>query len=136
MQRSCIKFVPMGIIRKTKSVERLLHVFNECENALSVVHLINSLESHMNKTTVYRILDRLEQDGLVHSFLDKHGLKWYAKCSGCSSHNHSDLHPHFQCNDCGTIQCLPVDIQIPAISGHQIESMEVLLQGTCAKCLS
>lgn len=126
----------MGVIRKTKSVEMLLHVFSECKNALSVVHLIDSLKEHMNKTTVYRILDRLEQDGIVHSFLDKDGLKWYAKCSDCNSEDHSDLHPHFQCKDCGTIQCLPVDIQIPTITNHQIESVEVLLQGTCANCLS
>lgn len=126
----------MGIIRKTKSVELLLNVFHQSQSALSVVQLIDNLKSNMNKTTVYRILDRLEQEGVVHSFLGKDGLKWYAKCSECSAHQHSDLHPHFQCNDCGTIECLSVDIQIPVISDRQIDSAEVLLQGTCPNCLS
>lgn len=126
----------MGIIRKTKSVELLLSVFKESRSALSVVQLIENLKADMNKTTVYRILDRLEQEGIVHSFLDRDGLKWYAKCSECSSNKHSDLHPHFQCNDCGTIECLSIDIKIPMVAGRRIDSAEVLLQGTCPNCLS
>ncbi|MDT7830828.1 transcriptional repressor [Flavobacteriaceae bacterium S356] len=126
----------MGIIRKTKSVGLLLNVFNQSKSALSVVHLIENLKASMNKTTVYRILDRLEQEGVVHSFLDKDGLTWYAKCTECTSHEHSDVHPHFQCNDCGTIECLSIDISIPTISDRQIDSADVLLQGTCPSCLS
>ncbi len=126
----------MGIIRKTKSVQLLLNVFDQSKNALSVVQLIDTMSSHMNKTTVYRILDRLEQGGIVHSFLGKEGLKWYAKCSECSSHKHSDLHPHFQCKNCGTIECLSIDIQIPEISNRHVDSAEILLQGTCPSCLS
>jgi len=126
----------MGIIRKTKSLETLLTTFNQSKSALSVVQLVELTEKHMNKTTVYRILDRLEHEGIVHSFLGKDGLKWYAKCSECTSHQHSDLHPHFQCNDCGNIECLSVDIKIPVILDRQIDSADVLLQGTCPNCLS
>ena len=124
----------MGIIRKTKSVKLLLDVFQHADNAISVVELVEKMSEHMNKTTVYRILDRLEQEGIVHSFLGKEGLKWYAKCSDCTSHNHSDLHPHFQCNDCGIIECLPVEIAIPTISDRQISSVEIMLSGTCSNC--
>ena len=124
----------MGIIRKTKSVKLLLNVFQRAENAISVVELVEKMSEHMNKTTVYRILDRLEQEGMVHSFLGKEGLKWYAKCSDCTSHHHSDLHPHFQCNDCGNIECLPVEIAIPTISDRQISSVEIMMSGTCSNC--
>lgn len=126
----------MGIVRKTKSVSLLLNVFQQSESALSVVQLVESMSDHMNKTTVYRILDRLEQEGTVHSFLGKDGLKWYAKCADCSSYHHSDAHPHFQCTDCGTVECVPIDISIPVISDRKINSMEVMLTGTCANCLS
>ena len=33
----------------------------------------------MNKTTVYRILDRFEKEGILHWFIDNDGLKRYAK---------------------------------------------------------
>lgn len=125
----------MGIVRKTKSVALLLNVFSQSSNALSVVQLVDKMSAQMNKTTVYRVLDRLEQEGIVHSFLGKEGLKWYAKCSKCTSEQHSDLHPHFQCKDCGAIECLPVHITIPAIDNRKIDSVEIMLQGTCPKCL-
>lgn len=136
LQLSCINFVTMGIVRKTKSVNLLLAVFQESEKALSVVQLVESMRDQMNKTTVYRILDRLEQGGMVHSFFGKDGLKWYAKCSECSVHHHSDEHPHFQCSDCGTIECLSVDINIPTIPNLQISSAEIMLTGTCSNCSS
>jgi Fur family ferric uptake transcriptional regulator len=64
----------------------------------------------MNKTTIYRVLDKLEDDGILHSFLDKNGVKWYAKCNGCSKAEHVDIHPHFECIDCGKIDCIDLDL--------------------------
>lgn len=136
MQLDYNKFVKMGIIRKTKSVEALLDVFRKSEGSVSVVYLVEHLKKKMNKTTVYRILERMEQDGIVHSFNDRNGLRWYAKCKGCSSENHLDRHPHFQCNGCGAMECLALDIAIPAVSNYQIDAAEIILTGTCSKCLS
>ena len=126
----------MGIIRKTKSVKMLLNVFDDNQNAVSVVQLMDTFKEYMNKTTVYRILERLEQEGIVHSFLGKGGVKWYAKCSECTSEHHSDKHPHFQCKNCGNVECLPLHIPIPNIANRQIDSVEIILQGTCPNCLS
>ena len=89
----------MGVIRKTKALSTVLSIFESKNEAKSVVSLIELVKGDMNKTTVYRILDRLEQDGIIHSFNGKDGLKWYAKCEGCSAHKHSDTHPHFQCTE-------------------------------------
>jgi len=124
----------MGIIRKTKSVEIILNEFSNRGSAISVIELIENLKNDINKTTVYRVLDRLEDDGVVHSFLGNSGIKWYAMCKGCSSHNHTDFHPHFQCLDCGDVECLTVDIDIPKIPNKRIEASQILLQGKCANC--
>lgn len=124
----------MSVIRKTKSVQTLLTIFENNSQAISAVNLINQLDSIMNKTTIYRILDRLENDGIVHSFLGKEGLKWYAKCSGCSSDNHKDIHPHFQCKDCGKVDCISLGINIPNIPGRKVDSSQLLLVGKCDNC--
>ncbi|NER14888.1 transcriptional regulator [Leptobacterium flavescens] len=124
------------IRRKTKKVETLINLFEQKNEALSVVDLTNRLSTQMNKTTVYRILDRLEQSGVVHSFNDSNGLRWYAKCNGCSATKHTDTHPHFQCTDCGTIECLSMEIPVPSISNRQINSVEIMLKGTCERCIS
>ena len=126
----------MGIIRKTKSVEVLLNEFNNNSSAISVTKLVTKLNSMFNKTTIYRVLDKLEDDGVLHSFLGKNGLKWYAKCNGCSADKHKDLHPHFQCLDCGKVDCLSFNIEIPKISNRKIEFSQFLIQGQCEECLT
>lgn len=124
----------MGVIRKTKSVTTILDIFNQSSEAISVVDLIEQLDGKMNKTTIYRILDRLDEDGVLHSFLGKHGIKWYAKCNNCSSVHHDDVHPHFQCKECGKTDCVPIDIPIPTLPNRKIETSQVLLVGICEEC--
>ena len=124
----------MGIIRKTKSVEVLLSEFHKNSEAISVKKLIENLGSKLNKTTIYRVLDKLEDDGVLHSFLGKNGLKWYAKCNGCTGAKHMDVHPHFQCLDCGKVDCLSVNVQISKIPNRKITASQVLIQGTCETC--
>jgi len=125
----------MGILRKTKSVKIVLDEFDKNPSATSVITLVDRLKSEMNKTTVYRILDKLEDDGVLHSFLGKNGHKWYAKCEGCNSTTHHDVHPHFQCTSCGKVDCLTINLSIPEIPNRTVEVCQVLLQGKCESCL-
>lgn len=124
----------MGVLRKTKSVEIVLKEFDENSSAVSVITLVERLRSEMNKTTVYRILNKLEDDGIVHSFLGKNGHKWYAKCHNCSSVVHKDIHPHFQCIICGKVDCIDVNVVIPEIANRKVEISQILLQGKCESC--
>ncbi len=124
----------MGIIRKTKSVELLLNEFEKNSGGISAIELIDRLKENINKTTVYRVLDKLEDDGILHSFHGKKGIKWYAKCNGCSEDKHHDVHPHFECLDCGKVDCLPVNLFIPKIPNRKIIFSQVLIQGKCELC--
>ena len=136
MQLNCIKFVTMGIVRKTKAVNTVLNIFEHNNEAKSVVNLIELVKGEMNKTTVYRILDRLEQDGTIHCFNGKDGLKWYAKCNGCSENHHYDLHPHFQCTNCYKVECLSLEVKIPTLKNHKVDTTDILLMGQCSDCLT
>jgi len=135
LQPSCDKFVPMGIIRKTKSVKKILDEFQIESKALSTLDLINRFQAEFNKTTIYRVLDKLEDDGVLHSFQGNNGVKWYAKCEACTEHKHSDIHPHFQCISCGQTDCLDVSVPIPTIPNREVSFSQFLLQGRCEKCL-
>ncbi|WBX74765.1 transcriptional repressor [Tenacibaculum pacificus] len=126
----------MGIIRKTKSVNILLDEFSKNSSAISVIILIERLSLKMNKTTIYRILDKLEDDGVLHSFLGKNGNKWYAKCNDCSNTKHHDTHPHFQCSDCGKVDCLSTNVLIPNIPNRKVDTSQILIQGKCEECFS
>ena len=124
----------MGIMRQTKSVKRILNEFEKEPKALSTVDLIKRLSQDHNKTTIYRVLDRLEDDGVLHSFQGTDGVKFYAKCHGCSKSQHSDIHPHFQCVSCGKMDCLEVRVSLPKIPNRRVLSSELLLQGHCEQC--
>lgn len=124
----------MTVIRKTKGLSLVLDMFEKKNESISVVALIEVLKNNMNRTTVYRILDRLENQGVLHSFNSKDGLKWYAKCDGCTTHAHSDMHPHFQCTDCDKIECIEVKIDIPILTSRKINTTEILLLGQCEAC--
>jgi len=125
----------MGAVRNTKSVRTICKRFEETTSALSVVQLIDEYQKSMSRTTVYRILDRLEGNGTLHSFIGKDGNKWYAKCRNYSTSQPHGLHPHFQCSECGKTECLDVPVALPIVSRHQVDKAEVLLIGRCENCL-
>ncbi|MEM7484924.1 MAG: transcriptional repressor [Bacteroidota bacterium] len=127
----------MGIVRKTRSVKALLKEFEQNKTALSTRELLERLHLQMNKSTVYRILERLEDDGMLHSFQGKDGLTWYAlnNKNSYSPSNHLSTHPHFQCRDCGKTECLSISIPVPEVAEHSIESVSLLLVGRCAECV-
>ena len=125
----------MSISRNTKTVKLLLKLFDKENNALSVVDLVSILSQEMNKTTVYRILQRLEDAGILHSFVDKYGLKRYAKGDQRTSSSDNQInHPHFLCEDCGISTCLPINISTPSIPNYIIKSSEQLYLGQCKDC--
>jgi len=126
----------MGIKRKTQAVSLILDEFSKGSNAISAIELIKRLNKKINKTTVYRLLDKLQDDGLLHCFLDFNGVKWFAKCKCCSKTKHKDLHPHFQCTDCGSVDCLEVNITIPEIPNRKIINSHLLVLGKCDLCIN
>ena len=125
----------MSVFRKTKTVKMLLDLFYQRNNAISVAELISKFSKKMNKTTVYRILSRLEESGHLHSFTDKNGLKRYAKGDQrIRSREKPILHPHFLCEDCGISTCLPIEITKPSVPNLTINRSEQLYLGQCNDC--
>lgn len=122
----------MAVARRTKSVKILLDAFDHSKSALSVAHLVKRFQSEMNKTTVYRALERLENEGILHSFTGNSGLKWFALCKEAAFSSH----PHFQCQICGQSKCLPLNVAIPFIPNHRVDSVNLILIGQCEDCLS
>ena len=93
-------------------------------------------KDEMNKATVYRIISRLEADGIIHSFKGTDGTTWYASCKDCSFDEHRDCHPHFQCKICGKIECLTMDVTVPSIPNRKVDSAQLLITGQCENCQS
>jgi Fur family ferric uptake transcriptional regulator len=125
----------MGVVRKTKHLEQLLQVFRQSSDAKSASMLLESFNAEINKSTVYRMLEKLEDDGVIHSFLTMNQVRFYALCNGCSSGGHVDSHAHFQCTMCKRVTCFQEELDLPKPQNVRITSAHVLLSGQCASCL-
>ena len=126
----------MGVLRKTKHLEHVLQAFRQSSDALSASMLLDALANEINKSTVYRMLQKLEDDGVIHSFLTMDQIRFYALCKGCSSGRHVDTHAHFQCTSCKRVSCVSEEIVLPTPGRSRITSAQVLLTGQCESCLS
>ena len=125
----------MKKIRKTKSVQLIIDVFID-KKAISIIELVNRFSDKMNKTTVYRILDRLEKSEILHSFIDQNGLKRYAKNDTETKKSGTlNSHAHFLCEDCGISSCISINLNIPSEFSYTIKNSEHLLLGQCGECL-
>lgn len=124
----------MGVIRKTKHFQRLLAEFSKSHSAISANSLVLRFADTMNKSTIYRILNKLEEDSVIHSFVGLNGLRWYAKCSGCTVEEHYDNHPHFQCEECNEVTCIENAKNQSEFLGSEFQVKNVLLTGLCNRC--
>ena len=88
-----------------------------------------------NKTTLYRLLEKLKQENLIEEvLLDSRTTFYELKTHG---------HHHFSCTDCETVECIEdkdLEGQIKTLEqelknrGLQIESHHFSLAGKCQSC--
>ena len=126
----------MGVQRKTKTGEQILAAFGNSKEALSAKMLLSRIEDGVNKTTVCRMLDKLEDDGVVHSFSADGNIKYYARCHSCSDSLHLHSHPHFQCVSCEKVRCLDFEVNLAAPQNMKVTDSQILLKGHCDLCSS
>jgi len=93
-------------------------------------------EEGFDRATIYRNLNDLAEAGLVtRTDLGDHVWRFELKREGAHA---AGEHPHFTCNDCGTVECLP-DVKVAVTGGTKksprIAFDEVYLKGTCSDCV-
>lgn len=127
----------MIVKRRTKGKQSVLEILKSESQALSIDEIKELLNTELDRTTIYRILQSFVIDGLVHQIVDDNGKFYYALCESCCStnHIHSDDHAHFKCLICGRITCLEANIIVNNIEqGYTINEINCLLTGVCKLC--
>lgn len=105
------------------------------EVALSHQEILKNKDLQCNRVTVYRILDKLEEQGEIHKIIDTNGTAKFAKCSNCSKSKHMHKHLHFSCTACKEVTCLTqsvVTFEVP--NDYMVENANFTLSGICPKC--
>ena len=124
-------------LRATGPRLAVLLVLSEAETPLSHTEVLERLgDTDWDPTTIYRNLVKLRDAGVTSVVSRAEGIDRYAIVS---SGDEGHRHPHFVCEDCGRIACLPGDLTASmAIEGRwsaSIRQAMVQLHGDCPECL-
>ncbi len=105
-----------------------------------VVHHLKQSGTAVGKTTVYRYLDVLVNQGIVRKYFIEEGI------SACFQYidDVADCHTHYhlKCSDCGHlmhIECEPLALVNEDVLKHyhfKIDNTKTVLYGQCESCLN
>ncbi|MDM8524480.1 transcriptional repressor [Desulfococcaceae bacterium HSG8] len=106
---------------------------------LSVQEVFDILKrtKHVNRVTVYRVLDILVKKGLLERISGGDRAFRY----GIAPNDNHRRHPHFYCKQCGNMECLnpeSISVDMEALErtfSGLIEKAEVRIDGVCRNCL-
>ncbi len=88
--------------------------------------------STLDRATVYRTLLTLTEAGLLVKTQLGDGV-WRFGFPATAKAEHGE-HPHFVCNDCGSVQCLPTNAVSLTGAATKNRVAEVQLRGLCSGC--
>jgi Fe2+ or Zn2+ uptake regulation protein len=87
----------------TPKIRAIINLFNEKDQYMCVHEIQTALEARnilSGLPTIYRILERLEQAGIILSFKNQERQIFYFLCRS----NHQSHHHHFVCRKCRVCQ--------------------------------
>ena len=103
-----------------------------------ILDKLNEADAGIDKTTVYRNLERMCQDGELLKFKEtdlKAALYQYSE-----DHHDCHMHMHAQCSECGKIMHLENDVvdefekQLLSIYGIEVDPCKTNIVGICKDC--
>ena len=126
-------------LRRTPSRLAVLRRLSIAKSPMTHAELTDALVGQgYDQTTIYRNLTDLTEAKLV-ARLDLGDHVWRFELRQKHDTVEGQQHPHFVCDDCGTVTCLPdVKVAISPSPGSKSSGIsqvrEVLIKGTCGEC--
>jgi Fur family ferric uptake transcriptional regulator len=122
-------------LRNTQQLSTILGVLKTSRRPISAAKLLSAAQKKapsLNKTTVYRTLEKLVKDKTVEAIMLQEGILHYELRSHDENHHH-----HFVCSRCSKIYCINgclSDLGVLLPKGFSLESHELTLRGVCKSC--
>lgn len=120
--------------RNTATKEAVLSVLNETGKAMSQGAIEKKIGVDINRATIYRVLNRYCEDGILHRIVADDGRQYFALCIKCDENQKPLHHFHFRCTNCETIACLPVPVNFSLPNNYKVETVNCVLTGICKDC--
>jgi len=122
------------IRRNTPAKEAVLNLLTHKAKAMSQDSIEKNININVDRATIYRILNRFCEDGILHKIVAEDGKQYFAVCMKCDEKTIADHHFHFRCRVCQTIECLSTPVHFSIPSGYNVESVNCVLNGICKDC--
>ncbi|SDR00896.1 Fur family transcriptional regulator, ferric uptake regulator [Chryseobacterium soldanellicola] len=120
--------------RSTHSKTEIFRIISDSDTALSHADIQAKLDGLCNRVTIYRVLERLEEEGKIHKIVNVDGVVNFAICKGCTEvHHHNHLHFNFE--KCKSVICLEKfvpEIELP--ENFSVNQFNFVVSGLCDKC--
>jgi Fur family transcriptional regulator, ferric uptake regulator len=126
-----------AVARNTPVRRALLDLLEQAREPLTAAEILEALAARalpVNKTTVYRQLDILTEEGRVNMLAFGMDGKRYET-------NRGEAHPHLLCTRCGHVECLPSEEEletyqqrIAAEHGFSAQRCSLEVYGICDAC--
>ena len=127
----------MKTTRNTTAKSAIFELLKNSKEALSHAEIQKLTVDLCDRVTIYRILDRLVTEDVIHKIATPDGTIKYASCH----HSHDNLHHvhnhvHFSCEKCLSVTCLDAVEPTYTISdNYLVKDVNFTLSGLCPKCL-
>ena len=122
-------------LKSTKTRVDLLTKMQDCSSAMSYSTIQKEM-APIDRVTLYRTLESLKENGIIHIAFQENNETYYAICgNSCDENNHQHEHVHFKCTNCNTVTCekLISEIQI-LLPNYLIDKISVNIEGLCQLC--
>lgn len=122
--------------RNTKTKTAILELIKASDVALSHSEIQKLNRELCDRVTIYRILDRLVIEDLVHKVVTLEGIIKYAACHHNQSESkHLHNHIHFNCEKCLSVTCLDsVEPSYTIPNNYLVKEVNFTLSGLCQNC--
>ncbi len=121
---------------KTKQRELIAGFFKDnTDRQFSINDISDMFSESIGKSTVYREVSRLVEEGFVRKYPDSDGYFWYQYAG-----EHCHEHFHLRCISCGRIVHLDCHLMndvcrhINSEHDFEIDMSRTVLYGVCGKC--
>ena len=128
------------VTEQKKILKRILE--ENADSSYTVEELMEKLrdacgDAAPGKSTVYRLITHLVDDGMVKKFSKDGSRKWSYQIVMCE---HCDCHLHLKCMDCGKLIHLDESVsdelldKVRTISDFSVNEEATVLFGRCGEC--
>lgn len=124
-------------LRATSQRLDLLLELEKYKSAMPYSAIQKKLDA-MDRVTLYRTLETLTEQGVIHKAFQENNEVFYAVCGEkCSNEVHHHDHIHFKCVKCEVVTCENINNSINvSLPEYEIHKISINVSGVCARCLA